>query len=557
MDKSKIAANVIEFNRDVDFYLDMADSLIDKGQYISALSPIRRACKIDDGFDAEMRLAELYFLMEQYEASALIYYKLLVKDHNLSDCYYYLGQNYYYLNELDACFRNLNIYMTLNPESDGVFDAEDLISEFEIENYIDGYKLVYPVENSDFSELMQAGRGLITSGEYLKAAKIYEKVSDKSEYYILARNSLTLCYILEKDYVEAYNLAKTAVNLDANNIFSLCNIIVVCFYLNKTSECDKYLIRLLNVETENLAELYKIANTLCEIRNHENVYPYLNRILKYKPYDITILQLSAIAAYNCKHFDEALHKLKMVAKIDENDVLSEYLIKFITAVVKEKDVEKGCFQALDYSLQFPFGEVSERVKKIKSLKTMKKEHIKKLYEIDASFQALIKWTYKLNRPDTVAGIMKRLIECGINLDDKISDIMLSVSHNLDLKKEIVKMKVFEGDKQEIAYSFEGALKFLKPQYPKNYKEYLKEFKTAYSTAFSILAFATDCFEGTVLKTFKEIYLKLKNTEKLNAKAIAAVIAYKTSPQIFPNKKQLCRVFGANITVYNQYSSMLN
>lgn len=557
MNKMKSAAKVIQFNRDCDFYLDMADQLIEKGQYISALTPIRRACKIDSGAESQKRLAELYFLMEQYESSALIYYKLLAQDHNLAECYFGLGQNYYYLNNLDACLHNLNMYMTQSPDSDEVFDAEDLINEFEIENYVDGYKLVYPPEISDYSEIINHGRDLVSAGAYKEASKVYAKVAEQSEYYLLAQNSMTLCSILERDYINAYELAKKAISIEKDNIFSLCNMVTVCYHLNKTSECDKYLIKLLNIETDNLTELYKVANTLCEIKRHENVYNYFNKILSYKPYDTNILHLSAIAAYNCQHFEEAVAKFKTIAKIDENDALSEYFIKFIASVIKEKDIEKGYFQTLDYSLQLPYGVIVERIKKIKSLKTMNKERIKKLYEVDSNFQTLIKWVYRLNKPDLIIDVIKRLIDCNINLDDKILDILLDISPNIDLKKEIIAMKIYSGDKQEIVYSFEGVLKFLKPQYPKNYKEYSKELKTAYSTAYSALAFISDCFENAFAKVIKDVYSAFKDENKINIKALAAVVAYKVSPQIFPQKKYLCRLFGANLTVYNKYLKMLD
>ena len=552
----KKTAQVVQFNRDCDFYLDMADNLIENGQYMEALTPLRRACKIDnDGHDAQRRLAELYFLMEQYEVSALLYFKILAKDHTLSECYYGLGQNYYYLNNLDACLHNLNMYMTHNP-GDEIFDAEDLINEFEIESYIEGYRLVYPLESSDYSELISHGRDLITAGAYTEAAKVYESVVKGSDYYILARNSMTLCYLMERDYTRAHELAKEALSIEGDNVFALCNMVTVCYHLNKISECDRFCIKLLNIETENITELYKIANTLCEIKRHENVYLYLNKILTYKPYDTNILHLSAIASYNCQRFDEAIHKLKTAAKIDENDILSEYYIKFITAVVKEKDVEKGYFQTLDYSLQLPYGIIIERIKKLKSLKSMKKERIKKLYEMDNNFQALIKWVYSLNKPDIIIMVIKRLLDCGINLDDKISDILLDVTPVNDFKKGVIFTKIISLDRREIIYSFEGMLKSLKPQYPKDYADYRKELKSAYAYAFSSLAFISDCFESQILKALKEVGGLFNKEDKINARAAAAVIAHKVSPQMFSQKKYLCRIFNASITVYNKYIKML-
>jgi|GEM_PF-6633640 len=172
MNKTNKAAKVLQFNKDADFYLDMADELIEKEKYINALTPIRRAMKIDDGEEPRLRCAELYFLMEQYEMSALMYFKLLAKNHKLSDCYYGLGQNYYYLSNLEACLHNLNIFMTQNPDAEESYDAEDLINEFESSNFYDGYKLVHPIEECDFSDTITYAQELISSGAYLDAIKI-------------------------------------------------------------------------------------------------------------------------------------------------------------------------------------------------------------------------------------------------------------------------------------------------------------------------------------------------------------------------------------------------
>ncbi|MCL1901818.1 MAG: hypothetical protein FWG51_05430 [Firmicutes bacterium] len=543
-------AKVLQFNKDADFYLDMAEELIEKGKYINALTPIRRAVQIDGGEESRLRYAELYFLMEQYEMSALLYFKMLAKNHKLSDCYYGLGQNYYYLSNLEACLHNLNIFMTQNPDAEETYDAEDLINEFESSNFYEGYKLVHPIEECDFSETITSAQELITSGAYLEAIKIYNEIPQTSNLYILAQNSMAFCYIMLQNYMDANYISSKVLKLDDNNIFALCNLVITLHHLKMQSECDKNLIKLLNIETTSLSELFKIANTLCEIKRHESVYVYFNKMLTVKPYDLSILFLTAICCYNCKKFDEAKEHLRTILKIDENDYLAEYYLKFVTRVVKENDKSQN-FEYLNYDFNLPLGIVIERIHRVNTLKLADKDYIKKQYETDNDFKNFLNWAFSY-KPATAIETIKVLTSCGINLDDKISDILLSVKPNITLKKEIIAFKIFNQTETEIAYTFEGALKFLRPKFVSDFKLLPETFKSVYSLSYATLAFIADSFEVDFFKTFKKAREIFKEDEKLNIKALAAVITYKVSPKIFPQKKYLCKLFEVSVGEYNKY-----
>ena len=57
----------------------------------------------------------------------------------------------------------------------------------------------------------------------------------------------------------------------------------------------------LNQNTDDPEEMYKIAVTLCEMGEHRKV----NQLLKtaqYKPYDINVLHYMAVSCFNLKKF---------------------------------------------------------------------------------------------------------------------------------------------------------------------------------------------------------------------------------------------------------------
>jgi len=180
-----------------------------------------------------------------------------------------------------------------------------------------------------------------------------------------------------------------------------------------------------------------------------------------------------------------------------------------------------------------------------------KDFIKKQYETDSDFKSFVNWALSY-KPATAIETIKAFNTFGINIDERISDILLSVKPNISLKKEIIALKIFNQSESEIAYTFEGALKFLRPKYISDFKSLSEPLKSAYSLSYATLAFIADSFEVDFFKTFKKAREKFEGCEKINVKALSAVITYKVSPKIFPQKKYLCKLFEVSVGEYNKY-----
>jgi tetratricopeptide (TPR) repeat protein len=138
-------------------------------------------------------------------------------------------------------------------------------------------------------------------------------------------------------------------------------------YVGDSANSAIYLRRFLEINTEDISDLFKIATTLCELKEHALALKYLKLILKQKPYDTNILFLTAIASYNNKLINEAVDIFITLLKLNEKDYAAKYYLKLIRQAAKEKDIEKGFFQPLEYICQVPYGEMLERIKKLRGI----------------------------------------------------------------------------------------------------------------------------------------------------------------------------------------------
>ena len=92
------------FSASNELMLDKADALIEKGQYVKAVSLIRRALENQPAsFETKLFLAEVYHDMELYALSNNVLFELMRKEPKNPDVLLLLGKNYLELNELSLC----------------------------------------------------------------------------------------------------------------------------------------------------------------------------------------------------------------------------------------------------------------------------------------------------------------------------------------------------------------------------------------------------------------------------------------------------------------------
>lgn len=522
---------------------------------------LKRAAVTDEKDEAySLELAKTLSIVSQYEQSNLIYLKLLAKGHIEGKCYFGLSQNLYYLNELEHSIYYLNLYMDKYSETDDSEDDDEYIEIIEEGDDFNGYEIVYPLEKQDMTDTINQARSFMKAGLFEKAIVLLKKVPKGNIDYLFARNNLALCCFFLNDYNNTKIYSNEVLSIDENNIFALCNLAAMYNYINDSANSSIYLKRFLNIGTEDITDLFKIATTLCELKEHALALKYLKQILRQKSYDTNIIFLTAIACYNNKLISEAEDMFLKLINLNEKDYAAKYYLKLIRQITAEKDIESGFFQSLEYICQVPYGEMLERIKKLRTL-LYKNSELKKLIVSDGSILELCDWCFTISDIKFQKLLINRI--SGIK-DEKaenfLKEKLIDPNINPHIKKYIIEKFILNGIKPKYYVSIDYVVKTLNPEIVKaviTERIFYQAYALAYST---MVMFSAENIESDLFYAYKQMIDASKNfdSEFKNKKALAAVMAYKSKKiKLIKIRRNMCKMFNADFSVFEKYLKALN
>lgn len=551
-------ANILPFKKDAGFYYKLSLNSIDKGDMADAVFYLKKAVSTEESDDAySIELAKTLSLISQYDQSNLIYIKLLADKSKEGKCCFGLSQNLYYLNDLEHSLYYLNLYMDKYSDSMLSDEEDEYIEIIEETDIYDGYQIVYPLQKQDMTDSINQARNLMKSGMFEKAKMILKKIPQGNIDYLFARNNLALCCFFLNDFTGTKAYSDEVLKLDENNVFALCNLSAMYNYIEDSKNTAVYLNRFLEVKTEELSDLFKIATTLCELKEHSLALKYLNNILSQKPYDSNIMFLTAIAYYNNKNIPAAINMFLQLIKLNEKDYAVKYYLKLIRQTQKDKDIENGFFQPLEYICQVPYGEMLSRIKKIKGLTVANiRESIN-----EKGFLELFDWSFTLSDIklqkliiDRLSAIKNKKIE--IFLREKLIDPLI----NIHIKKLIIEKFIIKAVPPKYSVCIDYVVKSLSPVVLVPEKA-VKNFYHAYAIAYStLMMFLSDSIEEDLYKAYCKVAQAGKEFQYIitDKKALSAIIAYfSKGERLVKIKKNMCKIFKADIKTVDKYLEILS
>lgn len=523
---------ILSFNKDWSFYYQLFNKFMEKGDYSRAIFYLKNAIDRNNSDESlKVELARIYTLAERYELSNRVYFNLLSEGKSEDKCFFGLSQNLYYLNDMERSIYYLNMYMDKYSKSAPIWDEyeEEYIEIVDEEDYTSEYGIIYPPEKRDMTEYIEQAKESMKMGHFEEAANSLKKVVKGNNNYISARNNLALCCFFMGDYNATRQYSEEVLTIEKNNIFALCNLCAMYGYVGHTDKSDEYLKKIIALEVTEIGDLYKIATTLCELKEHELALKYLKRILKVKQFDYHIMFLTAIAYYNTKNINRAEDIFIQLLHFDENDYAVKYYLKFITTVKAENDFEKGFFQPLEYLCQVPYGEMIDRIKKLKSLLKKTPAMIKKtLSTANNDFMELCGWSFTLADIELQKKVINLLIALKLKESEKIlSDKLLDSNILFAVKKLIIEQFMLKKIDPPYNVLIDYSVKKLTPIIT----EFLPEEKavyTAYCYAYiSSLQFSSEKIESDLFLAYKKVLKAIRNKDfgykPPNKKVLSAVI----------------------------------
>lgn len=334
------------FSASNELMLDKADALIEKGQYVKAVSLIRRALENQPAsFETKLFLAEVYHDMELYALSNNVLFELMRKEPKNPDVLLLLGKNYLELNELSLCGYYFKLYSENNAEAEITLEPE------RIQAVRGGLELVHPMTKRR-ADLLQQKAGMLIRNDRLDDAKsIFEELERNFPDEIAYKNNTAFTDLLLNDYIGGEKKARDALSLKPDDPVALCNLVTALYMAGKRAELKEYAEILAKCETEEPVEIFKIATTFCEIKFDEEAFIWLEKLLKSSPYELDMLFLYGFAAFNCGKYEKFEEALTDITTIDESNAVAWFYRKFMDGFYENSG--RSRYKRLDYYPQIP------------------------------------------------------------------------------------------------------------------------------------------------------------------------------------------------------------
>lgn len=104
------------------------------------------------------------------------------------------------------------------------------------------------------------------NGQIEEAREIFKEIEESFPADSMAKSDISFTYLIKNDIENGKIYAQKACELDENNISALCNLAMIYNIGGEKESCEEICRKLSRIETDDAAEIFKIASTFCEIK---------------------------------------------------------------------------------------------------------------------------------------------------------------------------------------------------------------------------------------------------------------------------------------------------
>ena len=237
-----------------------------------------------------------------------------VLDPYMTECHYFLANNYAHLGMFKEAYLHANKY--LDREEDGEFseDAEDLLDLITSESDETVESLV--LQDSLIGRHEEA-RGYLEAGNFLKAVELLKDTIEEYEDYWSAYNNLALAYFYLGKTEEAFATLEDVLERNPGNLHALCNMLVFHYYQHNEEEVDRLAGSLDKIRPILSEHRFKLGSTFALIGKYEQAYSWLRHLEKQGfEGDGTFYYWLASSAYQLNRIPKAEQAWKKVVELN-------------------------------------------------------------------------------------------------------------------------------------------------------------------------------------------------------------------------------------------------
>lgn len=347
-------ANVIPIHLDASFFFERAVRSLDRNHVDKALKYFRKAVEYEPENPVNhCNMAGILSEKGDYEASnAVLAHVLDVVDPSMTECYFYMANNYANMDRFEEAEQALVTYLEEDTQGQFMTEAEEMMELLYYE--LDRPAKLNRIKSRKGVVEHDQARELLEQGKFAQAAELLEGMAPDYPDYLAARNNLALAYYYMGLFPKAKETIAQVLEQEPGNLHALCNLAIFHQNENRADQVLLLIKKLRVIVPFQHEQVYKLATTMGILGQHDTAYVHFRRLLKDEETaaDPALAHYAAVAAYNTERYDSAERLWRHVGKLDPGSEVSRYYLSGLEAVRQgEKDPEK-----LSYHYHLPFDE---------------------------------------------------------------------------------------------------------------------------------------------------------------------------------------------------------
>jgi tetratricopeptide (TPR) repeat protein len=198
-------------------------------------------------------------------------------DPYMTECHYFLANNYAHLGMFKEAYRHASTY--LDKEEDGEFceDAEDLLDLITFESDETAESL-FSQDGLIFKQ--EKAREHLESGNFESAVEVLKETIDEYKEYWSAYNNLALAYFYLGKKEKAFETLEDVLTKSPGNLHALCNLLVFHFYEQNEEKVDQLVKMLEKIRPMLWEHRFKLGSTFALVGRYDLAYKWLKQLQK-------------------------------------------------------------------------------------------------------------------------------------------------------------------------------------------------------------------------------------------------------------------------------------
>ncbi|MDP9702055.1 tetratricopeptide (TPR) repeat protein [Paenibacillus intestini] len=347
-------ANIIPIHLDASFFFERAVRSLDRNHVDKALKYFRKAVEYEpDNPVNHCNMAGILSEKGDYEASNAILANVLdVVDPSMTECYFYMANNYANMDQFEEAERALVTYLEEDTQGQFMTEAEEMMELLYYE--LDRPAKLNRIKSRKGVVEHDQAREFLEEGKFAQAAELLEGMSPDYPDYLAARNNLALAYYYMGLFSKAKETIAEVLEQEPGNLHALCNLAIFYQNENRTDQVLLLIKKLRAIVPFQHEQVYKLATTMGILGQHDAAYIHFRRLLKGEETatDPALAHYAAVAAFNTERYDIAKRLWHHVNKLDPGSEVARYYLDGLEAVIQ--GVQEP--SKLSYHYHLPFDE---------------------------------------------------------------------------------------------------------------------------------------------------------------------------------------------------------